>query len=262
MTHDFTGCIPGSSIEFSFTNCDGLKRFLASVGSLEIDGFEEVLWLEITHPFKAVNRPNQIGLALILPDSGEVGVNTSVSMRTTYDPQGNQQCVKHFARLEDFDGLIRHATREFGCVGDLGNYLIFAESSRFWNPGRKIDKDQFYAFFEFFWKITLSGKEGRRVFRSHQKIERNQTLVKAKKQTAITLSCEICAFDFEEAFGELGAGYIECHHKIPLHTLEEQATVQLEDLALVCANCHRMLHRRMKAMLSVENLRQIVDSRR
>ncbi|WP_420719722.1 HNH endonuclease [Streptomyces sp. NRRL WC-3618] len=40
-----------------------------------------------------------------------------------------------------------------------------------------------------------------------------------------------------------GAGYIECHHVIPLHVAGE-GTTKLSDLALICSNCHRMIHRK------------------
>ncbi|MGN5374851.1 HNH endonuclease [Sphingomonas hankookensis] len=58
------------------------------------------------------------------------------------------------------------------------------------------------------------------------------------------LVCEVCAFDFEATYGELGAGYIEVHHLKPVHTLKPGSKVKLSDLALLCANCHRMAHRK------------------
>ncbi|WP_165971281.1 HNH endonuclease [Microbacterium oleivorans] len=55
--------------------------------------------------------------------------------------------------------------------------------------------------------------------------------------------CEVCAFDFHEVYGEHGSGYIEVHHRTPLHVSGETES-DLDDLALLCANCHRMIHRR------------------
>jgi 5-methylcytosine-specific restriction protein A len=51
----------------------------------------------------------------------------------------------------------------------------------------------------------------------------------------------ICGFDFAIKYGDLGAGFIEAHHILPLAA--GPATTRLPDLALVCSNCHRMLHR-------------------
>ncbi|WP_245687108.1 HNH endonuclease [Streptacidiphilus griseoplanus] len=59
----------------------------------------------------------------------------------------------------------------------------------------------------------------------------------------LSLACEVCNFNFEQAYGERGVGYIECHHIVPLHVAGEGAT-KLADLALICSNCHRMIHRR------------------
>lgn len=63
------------------------------------------------------------------------------------------------------------------------------------------------------------------------------------------ISCDICGFDFHDNYGELGKGYIEIHHKKPVYMIEsdDQEKVMseaLKNLAPVCPNCHRMLHRR------------------
>lgn len=106
--------------------------------------------------------------------------------------------------------------------------------------------------------------EGHRRAVVHVTIERNQSLVAAKKARVVSdvgrLTCEVCAFDFFEAYGPLGAGFAECHHRIPLATLGRATSSRLDDLAVVCANCHRMLHR--AGGTSVEALRQLVAERR
>ncbi|MFE4689890.1 HNH endonuclease [Streptomyces sp. NPDC056749] len=56
------------------------------------------------------------------------------------------------------------------------------------------------------------------------------------------LRCEVCTFDFGRFYGPLGKGYIEVHHRLPLHISGPRET-GLDDLALLCANCHRMCHR-------------------
>lgn len=65
-------------------------------------------------------------------------------------------------------------------------------------------------------------------------------------------SCEVCSFDFGRVYGTLGEGYIEVHHRLPLHASGPTLTT-LSDLALLCANCHRMIHR-SKAWLTPEQL--------
>lgn len=93
----------------------------------------------------------------------------------------------------------------------------------------------------------FSAPEGRLLMRRHRARERNKSLRKKKiasvLQSGGQLACEACGFDFEGVYGDRGAGYIECHHVLPLHVAGEGRT-KLSDLALICANCHRMIHRR------------------
>ncbi|GGL98401.1 hypothetical protein GCM10010129_47640 [Streptomyces fumigatiscleroticus] len=89
--------------------------------------------------------------------------------------------------------------------------------------------------------------EGRLLLRRHRARERSKALRKKKIDSVLrkggSLACEACGFDFEDVYGERGAGYVECHHVVPLHEAGEGST-KLSDLALICANCHRMIHRR------------------
>jgi hypothetical protein len=84
---------------------------------------------------------------------------------------------------------------------------------------------------------------------NHRK--RESSLRKAKILEVFTankgrLVCEVpkCKFDFVKRYGALGGGYAHVHHKKPLGDAPasgQQST--LEDLAVVCANCHAMIHR-------------------
>ena len=99
--------------------------------------------------------------------------------------------------------------------------------------------------------------EGRILYRLHRARERNRELVKRAKAEAMLrqghLACVICQFDFACKYGPLGAGFIECHHTLPLSELTDERPTRLADVALVCANCHRMLHRK-RPWLSVQEL--------
>lgn len=90
------------------------------------------------------------------------------------------------------------------------------------------------------------GEEGGVIMRLHKRYERDPKLVREKRKAAAAaglLACEVCGFDFEKAYGALGAGYIEVHHTKPVHTLKPGTKTKLADLILLCANCHRMAHR-------------------
>ena len=101
------------------------------------------------------------------------------------------------------------------------------------------------------------GKEGQILTRTHRYKERDKKLVARKKhrvlQEAGRLSCEVCGFNFTDAYGDRGDGFIECHHTKPVSELRDGEKTNINDLALVCSNCHRMIHRR-KPWLSVAEL--------
>ena len=73
--------------------------------------------------------------------------------------------------------------------------------------------------------------------------------------------CVACGFDFGEVYGDRGEGHIEVHHLVPLHDADAGHEVNPEtDLAPVCANCHRMIHRRRDDALSIDTLRELLQS--
>ena len=103
-------------------------------------------------------------------------------------------------------------------------------------------------------------EEGKELYRKHRVRERDSSLSLEKKNQAIrngNLKCEVCDFSFRKTYNQ---EYIECHHIIPIH-LGERIT-RLEDLALVCSNCHRMLHRRIndKYITIIELKQRIKES--
>lgn len=109
--------------------------------------------------------------------------------------------------------------------------------------------------------MTHEASEGLKAYVAHLRRERNRSLVEAKKRQALAqcgrLSCEACGFDFAASYGQLGEGYCEVHHKIPLASLETERVTKLTDLAVVCSNCHRILHRKIP-MPSISELKACV----
>lgn len=92
-------------------------------------------------------------------------------------------------------------------------------------------------------------REGERRLVAHTRLERNRGIVNELKRQRMQqhngrLPCEICGFDFLEAYGPVGAGFAEAHHKKSLAGSPKGGRVtSLNDFVVVCANCHRMLHR-------------------
>ncbi|WP_436296613.1 HNH endonuclease [Variovorax sp. LjRoot175] len=97
----------------------------------------------------------------------------------------------------------------------------------------------------------------------HRVRERSRKLVEQAKKLALKkhgrLFCEACKFDFADRYGAIGQGLIDVHHTKPVHTLAEGDRTSVEDLALLCANCHRVVHSSRK-WLSVAEVAALVRS--
>ena len=113
-------------------------------------------------------------------------------------------------------------------------------------------------------EISLELVEGNELYVTHKTHERNGELPKMKKHISLektgSLKCEICEFDFYEKYGEHGKGFMECHHIYPVSKMEKGAKTKIDDLALVCANCHRMIHRSKNKWLSLDEIKSIYNS--
>jgi hypothetical protein len=94
--------------------------------------------------------------------------------------------------------------------------------------------------------MPREGTEGHRRLVSHLRTERNRGLVERKKREVLAskgkLACEVCAFDFS-VYKTLGEYFCEVHHLRPLSKSKSAVHTSLSDLAVVCPNCHRMIHR-------------------
>lgn len=107
--------------------------------------------------------------------------------------------------------------------------------------------------------------EGAQSYRLHRHIERSGALPGQAKALRMAqtgrLECDVCGFNFRAVYGELGADFMEAHHTVPVSSMAEPAITRIEDVALVCANCHRMLHRG-DHLLTVQELRSIINAHR
>jgi hypothetical protein len=100
--------------------------------------------------------------------------------------------------------------------------------------------------------------EGRILYRKHRARERDSKIARLAKNRRLqqtgTLDCDACGFSFSKTYGEIGVGFIEAHHTIPVSQLAGKQKTHINDIALVCSNCHRMLHW-TRPWLSIKELR-------
>lgn len=157
--------------------------------------------------------------------------------------------------VEKFENKVNNSISRL----DKQNYI--------WSLFKKIDATliEYININNFVITDELEVEEGgdRSVMKLHKFKEREKSIVLAKKKQARELNklyCEVCLFDFKSAYLDIGEGFIECHHRLPI-ALGGIRKTKLDDLALVCSNCHRMLHRKdaMGKYLTISELEAIVN---
>ena len=99
--------------------------------------------------------------------------------------------------------------------------------------------------------------EGSRVQIYANRYERNPLARKRCISHYKNYKCQICGFDFEEKYGELGKEFIHIHHIVPISEIGEEYQIDpIKDLIPVCPNCHAMLHRNYNGQkVSIEELK-------
>ena len=111
-------------------------------------------------------------------------------------------------------------------------------------------------------EYTIEGyEEGNVKLVVHKKYERNPI----NRQLCLInkgYKCSVCGFDFKEHYGEIGNGYIEVHHTIPVSQMGLHYIVDpIKELYPVCSNCHSMLHRKDPAY-TIDELKSIMEKQK
>lgn len=110
--------------------------------------------------------------------------------------------------------------------------------------------------------------EGKVVTETHVRRERDPELRRRlleRRRKSGGLTCDVCGGASSDHPPHLREAVFEAHHVIPLAAGQERKT-QLKDMSLLCANCHRLVHRAIahaKQWLSIDEVRvAIVDKAR
>ncbi|HVU59086.1 MAG TPA: HNH endonuclease [Puia sp.] len=124
-----------------------------------------------------------------------------------------------------------------------------------------------------FWELTLERElpadaetgdefpEGKMVERLHRARERNSKVVALAKKRFLEkhgrLFCEICKFHFESVYGPIGENFIEGHHTLPVSEMPPDYKTTPEEIALLCSNCHRMIHKK-RPWLTMDQIQRLL----
>lgn len=147
------------------------------------------------------------------------------------------------------------------------NWIVQSESFKWYVPENENEiQNVLKGIFELFIEISqesdeLSFPEGKEKYRIHRYKERNSKITNLAKNQFFEryghLDCQICGFNFNETYGEIGTGFIEAHHIIPISELNEEIETKISDIILICSNCHRMIHRK-RPWLSIKELQRLI----
>ncbi|MBO1198387.1 HNH endonuclease [Staphylococcus simiae] len=73
------------------------------------------------------------------------------------------------------------------------------------------------------------------------------------------LFCEVCKFEFKEKYSKIiDTDFIEAHHLKPVSEMAENETTNINDIVMLCPNCHRMVHRYRPWIKKKESLKKIL----
>ena len=199
---------------------------------------------------------NKLPLFEIKPDKNTFrnpnGVSLKLSNFLAIDPTHNGRGMSSYSSLdkEIFEEFVTDKVRLKKIANKIKSVI---NDEELLNKVRTIENDEN--------NELDSVLEGQILYKLHKIRERDSKIIKEKKKKALKekgkLECEACGFDFEAQYGSIGAGFIECHHLTPLFNFETTKRTMLDDLILVCSNCHRMFHRNLN-ITSIDNFKLII----
>ncbi len=169
---------------------------------------------------------------------------------------------KNMGKLEkrEFCAREKEKVEKYRLTGKVGKFLLIYGSNA--NASVEFSYQQ-----ESDYYTVMDGVSVKK-HRDFEYRKRNQTIVLEKKIKSKCI-CECCGFEFQKKYGILGEKYIECHHIKPLVDSNGGEKIGLEDLAALCSNCHRMIHKLLGSdkekyqdnyAQSVKDLRRMVKS--
>lgn len=105
--------------------------------------------------------------------------------------------------------------------------------------------------------LTGEFPEGKIVERMHKARERNNQVIsfakeKFKKQNG-RLFCQV--------YGDIGKDFIEGHHTIAISEMIADHKTKVKDIAMLCANCHTMVHKK-RPWLTMKDLDKLIKNKK
>jgi len=103
----------------------------------------------------------------------------------------------------------------------------------------------------------VSAWEGNRVeYRAYRR-KRHHRLMQAARRAAKGI-CAVCEVDYSKILNGKGVRVLQVHHKHQLGQLDTPRLNSSDDLVVVCANCHALIHMDSKKALPVKALKSLL----
>jgi hypothetical protein len=227
-----------NEMEFDVIEDDGLIAILAP---LRVSILHSNFQIDLQDRLKAI--------------AGDVAA--APAMHSEY-PDLSDAIMEHYTAVADqinssnirikADAYIKAASKHFGMTNaGSASALLYADNL----PESDIEEE-------------ITGKEGRLLTRLHSYKERDRPFSKKVKKhykgvLGGKLRCMACDMVPIEKYGGNGDKCIEAHHKIPIEELQPDSVTRVEDMAVICASCHRIVHSK-KPCLTIEEVRTIVGA--
>jgi len=94
--------------------------------------------------------------------------------------------------------------------------------------------------------------ETRQYIRKRDRSLRQRALAQARG------TCEACQIEYGDFLNGLGAKVLQVHHRRQLAASDTPRLTSIRDLAVVCANCHSLIHANPRQAMSVTRLRRLL----
>ena len=186
------------------------------------------------------------------------------------DPDGQRnERYCEILNYQEFEEAVPHKIND-----EYLEQIPDAKASNYWRFGvREINRKTYDRICELAklkgYQITLPNQhqefesfqivEGKKKVRFSSYYERNP-FYRNKAIEIHGLSCMACKFNFEDKYGAYGRGYIHVHHNKPLSESVPTKINPRTDMSVLCPNCHAMVHRNKNKTLSINELRQLIES--
>lgn len=111
------------------------------------------------------------------------------------------------------------------------------------------------------WDPDAAALEGEPRLLTHLRRERNPRITRHKlasvRDADGMVRCEACDFVPKLHYPAMSTDLVEVHHRCPLSEVDGSVETRLEDLAVLCPNCHRAIHA-IRPMPSVGAFRELI----